>query len=139
MDSSQMNSYTIAVKLQLKFILALLIKNFSQNMAFIGLLSNRASVTENDLDPYGLVALVAWCSVSFYMTYYVCYGYSMVMVDWDGIKVFETNFVACIKCPYSLEISYQKAHSYPKCVARIHQFSDLWRSFDYGMYAFIKK
>jgi len=32
-----------------------------------------------------------------------------------------------------------KAPSAPKCVARIHLYSDMWRYFDNGLYKFIHK
>ena len=52
-----------------------------------------------------------------YFRYVVVYGWSCFVAKLDGVD----------------------APPHPKCVGRIHLYSDMWRHFDNGLYLFMQK
>jgi len=51
----------------------------------------------------------------FHLKYVIFYGYPRAFVNADGIE----------------------ARDHPKCISRIHLYSDMWRYFDTGLYKFM--
>eukprot|EP00095_Tigriopus_kingsejongensis_P004127 maker-scaffold122_size333723-snap-gene-2.43 protein:Tk04127 transcript:maker-scaffold122_size333723-snap-gene-2.43-mRNA-1 annotation:"protein-cysteine n-palmitoyltransferase rasp" len=73
--------------------------------------------TFHQLDMWTLSGVAYSMGHFFYMKYLVFYGFPRAFLEMDGID----------------------APSPPKCVARIHLYSDMWRYFDNGLYRFIHK
>ena len=71
----------------------------------------------NDFDAWTLSGLGFATGSFFHLKYVIFYGIPGVFAKEDGIS---------------------NAPDHPKCIARIHLYSDMWRYFDVGLYDFLK-
>lgn len=73
--------------------------------------------TVQNLNPWALYGL-GYCMGQFFLNkYVVIYGISKTLCNLDNVK----------------------APPPPKCIARIHLYSDMWKHFDRGLYKFLIK
>ncbi|CAG9857487.1 unnamed protein product, partial [Phyllotreta striolata] len=71
----------------------------------------------NDLDSWCLYGYGYTMGQYFHIKYLVQYGLSTSMASCDGVKV----------------------PNLPRCIGRVHLYSDMWRYFDMGLYEFLVK
>lgn len=87
---------------------------FSLHFVYINVLQYHPKIVEN-LNSWALYGL-GYCMGQFFLNkYVVIYGINKTLCEADGIE----------------------APLPPKCIGRIHLYSDMWKSFDRGLYKFL--
>ncbi|XP_076381738.1 protein-cysteine N-palmitoyltransferase Rasp isoform X3 [Megalopta genalis] len=98
----------------IRYTFWILFANFFLHFLYFNAMHYHPKVVE-DLNPWALYGL-GYCMGQFFLIKYVV--------------VYGLNHIVCA-------IDRIKAPSQPKCVARIHLYSDMWKYFDEGLYKFL--
>ncbi|XP_049828005.1 protein-cysteine N-palmitoyltransferase Rasp isoform X5 [Schistocerca gregaria] len=122
-DSLVMSTVTLTgthvMKLSLKilrFIFWLLVTDFSLHFLYFNALQQQPQIVRN-IDWWSLCGL-GYCMGQFFMNkYVVVYGLAGSIAEAEHIL----------------------APRPPKCIARVHLYSEMWRYFDHGLYLFLVK
>ncbi|XP_054013777.1 protein-cysteine N-palmitoyltransferase HHAT isoform X1 [Hylaeus anthracinus] len=98
----------------IRYIFWIFFANFSLHFFYFNAMQYHVKIVEF-LNPWALYGL-GYCMGQFFLIKYVV--------------IYGLNHTLCM-------IDHIKAPSQPKCVARIHLYSDMWKYFDKGLYKFL--
>ncbi|XP_043257787.1 protein-cysteine N-palmitoyltransferase HHAT [Colletes gigas] len=98
----------------IRYIFWIIFANFSLHFLYFNAIQYHSKIVEF-LNPWALYGL-GYCIGQFFLIKYVV--------------IYGLNHTLCA-------IDHVKAPSQPKCVARIHLYSDMWKYFDKGLYKFL--